>query len=130
MVNLQQFLGALRSGDIKQANMLYSSMSGNSTEQQKEVVDDSPTATTDTPSNAKPDLAASAPASNTKTPDVAAMDAAATLPNKAILEELKSVRDMIRAAKQENKINDPATLKAIAAKHKALLSVLIDDATE
>jgi hypothetical protein len=58
------------------------------------------------------------------------MDAAAALPNKKVLEELKSVRDMIRAAKEQDKLTDKDTLKAIAARHKAILAALIDDATE
>jgi hypothetical protein len=49
--------------------------------------------------------------------------------DKAIAEELKSIRDMVIQAKQQNKIDDPATLKAIAGRHKELLSKLIE-ATE
>lgn len=62
--------------------------------------------------------------------DMADMDAAATLPDSNILEELKSVQSMINDARTQEKINDPATLKAIRTKHKELLSKLIDSAME
>lgn len=63
-------------------------------------------------------------------PDVAVMDTAAVLPDKAVMEHLKTVRDMIRSAKADGKIEDKATLKAIAAKHKELLTLLIDNAVD
>jgi hypothetical protein len=135
MATLQDFMTALRSGNIEQANQHYDSFVPRSTSEPttsapiENKVENEPITTTVIASNSE----AIRPQTTNEeghADSVQEMDKAAILPNKNILNELKSIRDMIREAKDSEKINDPTTLKAIAARHRELLSKLIDDATQ
>ena len=161
MSGLQEFLSALRSKNIAEANDVYETALFNGYIQVEGQKEDAPegdgqtsdnssistVANSDSPSSidttALPvedkETADVRPTDNSNTPSISpvkasseldSMDAAAVLPDSNILEEFKSVQSMINDARAQEKINDPATLKAIRTKHKELLSKLIDSAME
>jgi hypothetical protein len=58
------------------------------------------------------------------------MDAVATMPDTDIMDDLKSVYDMINSARTEGTLQDKATKAAIQQRHKQLLEKLIDSALD
>lgn len=139
------FMTALRSGNMEQARQFYSTMQPNS---QSDTVEDTPppkmeedategarpTGTDSTsasaPSGDSPFGAGATPSPIAPALELDKMEETATLPDKAIMNELKGVRDMIKEAKAAGKLQDKDTKKAIAKKHKELLEKLIDNAFE
>ena len=55
-------------------------------------------------------------------------DLSSAAPDKAAVEELKAIRDMIREAKTSGKVEDKKTLREITKRHKQLLENLIANA--
>lgn len=151
-LGLQDFLGALRSGDIQAANQVYANMFSNSqvedaaqveTPSYKEEKDAAAgvgqtSINNATPVNTGGDSPFGSPAvapveASTETAmptNMQEMDAVATMPDTDIMDDLKSVYDMINSARTEGKLQDKATKAAIQQRHKQLLEKLIDSALE
>jgi hypothetical protein len=153
-LGLQDFLGALRSGDIEAANQMYTSMFSN--------IQAEDTTQTETPLYTEEEDASAGvgqtSSDNAITADISGdspfgspaaiaapiepiteaampanmkeMDAVAAMPDTDIMDDLKSVYDMINSARTEGTLQDKATKAAIQQRHKQLLEKLIDSALD